>query len=169
MSNLQKTLEHVQQSPVFKAWHTDHPASYLSSFFKIIEQEDVEWWQVDFYYPKGDTITSFVVDDKVKLATKDAAIFKKPDSQVQALDLHSVVLDMKKALHIAEHLQQEKYHMEKPTRTIILLQNIHRTMWNISFLTNAFKLMNIRIDAQTGDVLEDSIVPLFDWGHQQAS
>ncbi len=169
MHDLHKTLEHVQQSAVFKAWFSEHPASYLSSFFKIIEGQDVEWWQVDFYYPKGDTITSFVVDDKVKLATKDGEVFKKPDDHVQALDLHAVVVDVKKALQIAGQLQKEKYHMEKTSKTIVLLQHMHRTLWNISFLTSAFRLVNIRIDAATGDVLEDSIVPLFEWGSQKAS
>ena len=168
-NNLQTTLQHVQNSPTFKAWLADHPSAYLSSFFKIIEGQDVDWWQLDFYYPKGDTITSFVVDDKVKLATKDSAVFKKPEDAVQALDLTSVSIDIKKALHVAQELQKEKYNTEKPSKTIVLLQTITRTMWNISFLTNNFKLVNIRVDAKTGDVLEDSIVPLFDWGKQKAS
>lgn len=169
MHSLRKTLAHVQQSPVFQSWLAEHPASYLSSFFKIIEKEEVDWWQVDFYYPKGDTITSFVVDDKVKLAAKDSAVFKKPHDVVPALDLMTVHIDVKKALQIAQKVQQEKYHTEKPSKTIVLLQMIHRTLWNISFLTSTFKLVNIRVDAQTGDVLEDSIVPLFDFSHQQAS
>ena len=169
MHKLQTALHHVQESPVFKAWQTDHPASYLSSFFKIIEHEDVDWWQVDFYYPKGDTITSFVVDDKVKLATKDAAVFKKPDTSVKALDLTAVHVTMQEALHVAQSLQQEKYKSEKTSKTVVLLQTLSQTFWNISFLTNSFKLVNIRVDAKTGDVLEDSIVPLFDFGHQKAS
>ena len=169
MHNLHKTLEQVQDSSVFQAWIADHPASYLSGFFKIIEQHEVDWWQLDFYYPKGDTITSFVIDDQVKLATKDSAIFKKPDTIVEALDLSAVQIDVKKALEVAHHLQQTKYHTEKPSKTIVLLQMIHRALWNISFLTSTFKLVNIRIDAKTGDVLEDSIVPLFDFGHQKAS
>ena len=169
MHSLRKTLEHVQQSPVFQAWFANHPASYLSSFFKIIEKEDVEWWQVDFYYPKGDTITSFVIDDKVKLATKDSAVFKKEKEPVLALDLTKVSIDIQKALQVAHTLQQEKYHMEKTSKTIVLLQTLNRTIWNISLLTSTFKLVNIRIDAKTGDVLEDSIVPLFDFGHQKAS
>src|SRR3989344_2864464 len=122
MHKLQTALHHVQESPVFKAWQTDHPASYLSSFFKIIEHEDVDWWQVDFYYPKGDTITSFVVDDKVKLATKDAAVFKKPDTSVKALDLTAVHVTMQEALHVAQSLQQEKYKSEKTSKTVVLLQ-----------------------------------------------
>ncbi len=169
MHNLQKTLDHVQASPMFKAWLADHPAAYLSSFFKIIEGQDVDWWQLDFYYPKGDTITSFVVDDKVKLATKDSAVFKKEKDIVQALDLKVVHIDIKRALQIAQERQQEKYHMEKPSKTIVLLQMIHRALWNISFLTSSFKLVNIRVDAKTGDVLEDSIVPLFDFDHQKVS
>lgn len=169
MRNLQTTLQSVQNSSVFQAWLADHPASYLSGFFKIIEQSDVDWWQVDFYYPKGDTITSFVIDDRVKLATKDSAIFKKPETTVEALDLAAVQIDVHKALEVAHHVQREKYHTEKPSKTIVLLQMIHRVLWNISFLTSTFKLVNIRIDAQTGEVLEDSVVPLFDFGHQKAS
>ncbi len=169
MNNLQKTLEHVQKSPVYQSWLEDHPEAYLSSFFKIIESQDVDWWQVDFYYPKGDTITSFVVDDKVKLATKDAAIFKKEKDTVPALDLTTVHVDVSKALHVAQDLQKEKYKTEKTSKTVVLLQNVRRTIWNISFLTSSFKLVNIRVDAKTGNVLEDSIVPLFDFGHQKAS
>src|SRR3989338_6559178 len=117
MHNLQKTLEHVQDSPTFKAWLADHPAAYLSSFFKIIEGQDVDWWQLDFYYPKGDTITSFVVDDQVKLATKDSAVFKKPEDAVQALDLATVLIDVQKALAAAHQIQKTKYHSEKTSKT----------------------------------------------------
>lgn len=169
MHKLQTALKQVQNSATFQAWLEEHPDSYLSSFFKIIEQEDVDWWQVDFYYPQGDTITSFVVNETVKLTTKDSAIFKKPESKIHALDLKTVLVDIQKALAKANEVREEKYKTEKTSKTIVLLQNISRTIWNISLLTHTFKLVNVRIDAGTGDVLEDSIVPLFDFGKQKAS
>ena len=152
MHNLHTTLKYVQESPVYKAWLSDHPSSYLSSFFKIIEHQDVDWWQVDFYYPKGDTITSFVVDDKVKLATKDAAVFKKPDTSVKALDLAMVKIDMAHALRAAQELQKEKYKGEKTSKTVVLLQTLAQTFWK-----SEVEFINIVRDANIGTNLLASL------------
>jgi len=163
---LQDVLEKVESSRVFDHWKKENEASYLCSFFKIVEQEEKDWWQVDFYNPKQDTITSFIKEKEVTLAGKNSKIFKKPNKTVDPLNLDEVSVDIKKALGIAEKLVKEKYEGETATKKIVILQHITDTMWNISFITKTLKLVNIKIDASTGDVLEDSMKNILEFKAQ---
>lgn len=160
---LQEVLERVEQSKVFTYWHKDNEDSYLSSFFKIIEDEEKDWWQVDFYNPKKDNMTSFIAEQEVKIAGKDSKIFKKNHEKIDKLDLTTVNISVQKALQLANDLLKEKYKEHRATKKIVILQNMKMTLWNVTFLTPSMKLLNVRIDADSGDILEDSLKSILEF------
>ncbi|MEK6903265.1 MAG: hypothetical protein AABW64_01290 [Nanoarchaeota archaeon] len=160
---LQDVLSRVESSKVFTYWQKENEDSYLSSFFKIIEDQEKDWWQVDFYSPKKDNITSFLIEQDVKIVGKDSKIFKKDHEIINKLNLAAVQITDQKAMQIAHELMQEKYKELKATKKIVILQNIKTTLWNISFITSGLKLLNVRIDAESGDVLEDSLKNILDF------
>ena len=163
---LQDVLERVESSKVYDYWKKENASSYLCSFFKIEEEEDKDWWQIDFYNPKHDTITSFVTEKEVHLAGKDSKIFKKENKVVDPLHLDEVTIDVTKAIAIAKKLLTDKYKGEIATKKIIILQHVISTIWNISFITGGLKLINIKIDATSGDIVEDSIKNILDFKDQ---
>ena len=163
---LKDVLERVEGSKVFEYWKKDNEESYLSSFFKIIEAEDKNWWQLDFYNPKKDKMTSFVAEKEIKLVGKDSKIFKREHDQVSELSLDNVNVDEKKAVQITLDLLKDKYDNAKVTKKIVILQNVQSIIWNISLLTPTLKLLNVRIDADSGAVLEDSYKNMLEFRSQ---
>ena len=163
---LQDVLERVESSKTFEYWKKDNEGSYLSSFFKIVEAEDKNWWQLDFYNPKKDKMTSFVAEKEIKLVGKDSKIFKREHDKVEKLILEKVHVDAGKAVQICLDLLKDKYDNAKVTKKIVILQNVQSIIWNISLLTPTLKLLNVRIDADSGAVLEDSYKNMLEFRSQ---
>ena len=152
--NLNEFLERVERSQDFTKWKKDNPKSYLCSFFRILEENDD--WQIDFYNPKSDTMTSFLAGDTVKVIDKDSKIFKHKDTEVEELRLKDVKFELETAMARVDEINNEK-----AIKRIIILQKINKnTTWNLTFITAAFSILNVKIDAGSGEILEQSIKPI---------
>ena len=47
-------------------------------------------------------------------------------------------------------------------KEVVILQNLDvGQVWNITYITKSFQTLNIKIDAETGDVLEDKLHQIF--------
>ena len=82
------------------------------------------------------------------------------------LSLDNVNVDEKKAVQITLDLLKDKYDNAKVTKKIVILQNVQSIIWNISLLTPTLKLLNVRIDADSGAVLEDSYKNMLEFRSQ---
>ena len=50
---------------------------------------------------------------------------------------------------------------EGAVKKIIILQNLdNKTVWNITYITDAFSILNMKLDAVSGEVLEQTIKPI---------
>ena len=56
-----------------------------------------------------------------------------------------------------------KSRKENTTKYIIILQNAEVTQWNISCFTDTFNLVNYLINARTGKLIDEKVVPLLSW------
>ncbi len=132
---------------------------FLCSVFIMsdIENLDKSTWQFDFYDESNKEITSYLMESKIKV-TENLEVFKKEETEVEQLNLNEVELSIEKALKISEEiLEKEK---EKSTKIIIILQQKDRSLWNISYVTTKFNLINIKIDAKTGEIVENTSASL---------
>ncbi len=156
LNKLKEFLEKIKDSNQFKEWNTSHKNSYFCSAFLIGADIDQHNWQIDFYNPENDKITSFIeVGGLITLKEED--VFKKPDDKVKELDLEKVKIDLEKALDKFERLKKKKYHSESPTQKIIILQNMDFIIWNITYINTSFNILNIKINAVNGKVIDDSL------------
>ena len=92
-------------------------------------------------------------------------VFKK-DGRVNPLDMKQVSVSVAKAMKACDDLLKDRYPAQVVTKRIILLQNIDRQIYNITLVTMTFHLLNIRIDARTGELIShnlQSIMGLGDW------
>ena len=50
-----------------------------------------------------------------------------------------------------------------PIKTIAILQNIkpHGNIWNLTYITQAFNTLNMKIDASTGKILDHNHSSIF--------
>lgn len=142
-------------SKVFKDWEQNNKNYYLSSYVLINEIP-----QFDFYNPKIDKITSFILNKTVEI-TKDQNIFKKSKDKIQKLNLEKIKITLKKAFNIINSLK--KYKNIKFTKKIVILQNIKIPLWNISLITSNFNILNIKINAVNGNIISENYESLLNF------
>jgi len=162
-SSFKKSLDVLVKSKEFKKWKETSKESYLASGFIMLNEDynenlDNLEWQIDFYSPSKDLMTSFFIKDKIISLKEGQKILKKEDVTIEELKLDKVKISLKDALAKIE----KKYPKDAPNKVIIILQSVKVPVWNISFLTSSFNLLNVNIDAEQGDIIKESMKPIFE-------
>lgn len=142
----------LTDSQVFKEWKENNKKDYLCSYVLINEVP-----QFDFYNPKTDKITSFIINKEIEMK-KEQNIFKKSKDKIYELNLDKVKIPLEKAEEIINNL--EKYKKETFNKKIIILQSKKNPLWNLSLITTTLNILNIKIDAVTGEVLSETFESL---------
>lgn len=158
---IKELLERVMNSKMYKNFNSENKA-YLCSFFKIDGEKEQDEWQVDFYNPEKDKITSFKeIGNQVSIIGKDSKIFKEKETKVNELRIDKVKLSPEEALNILESIRKKKYPEEEALRRILILQSTKefKENWNITYLTTSFNILNVKINAKNGKVIEESLKP----------
>jgi hypothetical protein len=159
MEDVKKELMELQDSEVYLAWKDNHPDAYLTHAFCMYESKGQVDWQFGFYHKDTDKITTFVMEDMIKKMPESEVL--KRDDMLNPVDMTKVDIDLMTALNVARTLQEEKYKGQSPLKIIVLLQNLREGLvWNITYLTQGFKTLNIKISAETGDVVDSSLKSL---------
>ncbi len=145
-------LKKIKSSKAFKEWN--HPEAYLCSLFILDSQV-----QFDFYSKKTKLVTSFKLENnKIITVGKDERIFQKESKDLEELDIAKIKINFQKAKEISDNVKKEKYPQENVTKEIYILQKINsKTIWNITKITSSFNIINIKLDADEGKVIEDVI------------
>lgn len=145
-------LKKIKGSKAFKEWN--HPEAYLCSIFMLDKQV-----QFDFYSKKTKLVTSFKIEnDKIVTVGKDERVFQKESRDLEELDINKIKINFQKAKEISDNVKKEKYPQENVTKEIYILQKIdNKSIWNITKITSSFNIINIKLDANTGKIIEDVI------------
>lgn len=157
-------LDNLEKSEEFKKWKGEHTDSYLAHIFRMDDGKGEELCLVG-YYNNDDTITSFEVNGDDIVLKSCEEIFKKDDSVVKQLDMDKVGLDFEQIKSIAEEFREKNYKNELPTKKIFILQNIDvGQVWNITIVTLSFNTLNLKIDANTGEIIHHHLASLMSMG-----
>ena len=159
---LKPALKKVEKNSDFKEWQKKNKETYFSYAFKI-PQEMNEDWQLGFYNKKNDRITTFTIAGESIKIRPEEEIFKKEEAKVNKIQLEKIKLTFENAMNEAEKFQQKNYPKDKSIKTIAILQNMPQfgNIWNITYITEAFNTLNMKIDASSGKVLGHSISAIF--------
>ena len=157
--DLKPALKNLEESKEFKMWRKKNKKTYISYAFKIPQEMGSNDWQFGFYNSKKDKITTFVITgDSIKIRPEEE-IFKKEDMKVKKIQLDKVNLTFDNAIGKADEFQQKKFSKDKSIKTIVILQNSQEfgDIWNITYITEAFNTLNMKIDASNGKMLEHNL------------
>ncbi|MBI2654556.1 hypothetical protein HYX02_07175 [Candidatus Woesearchaeota archaeon] len=160
--DLKPALEKLEESPEFKKWKQKNKDTYLSYAFKI-PQEMPNEWQLGFYDKKKDKITTFVINGNNIKVRLEEDVFKKESAKVNEISIAKVKLTFDTAIKKANEFQQKNFPKDRSIKTIAILQNLPKlgNIWNITYLTEAFNTLNMKIDAASGKMLEHNIQSVF--------
>jgi len=156
-------LERLEKHSEFKEWFNENKDCYFSYAMTVIEKNQQKEWHIGFYNPKDDKIATFLVDDERVSLMPEEEVFKKEDSKVNEINRKKMKLDLKEALAKATNLQKKEYAKELPVKIIVILQNLteYGNIWNMTFITQQFNTLNVKLDASTGKVREHKLSSIF--------
>ena len=151
---MKQILEKVTSSKEFKEW--EKQSNYLVSFFFMNNQ-----WSVDFYSPKTKKITSFLLKESGVEKSNEEKAFQKEEKQLEELKLDEVKVTLDEARSIANEIKKEKAPEEDTSKEIIILQKKKTIIWNITYITTSFNILNIKINASNKEIIEKKFEPIF--------
>ena len=152
--NLKNILNKIKESKEYVGWFKEHKEYFLSNVFIMLEDsENIGDIQFGFCNDTGEKITSFIFNEKIKDKFEDD-IFKKPGSKVSKIEIEEAKIEIEDALKIANKSNKEYYPTEFATKKMLILQNIEDMIWNITFITKSFNMINFKIDAKEGKLLK---------------
>ncbi|GEM_PF-540040 len=163
IAEVKEVLKKLEESKDFKTWHGANPKHYLASAFTVIEGKPVEW-QICFYNKKSDRITAFVISEQGVSHSAESEVFKEPDKKLEKLEEEKIKAGINDVLKTTEKFQKETYPVEKPVKIIVVLhkdQELSNIIWNITYLTQTFKTLTVKVDAETGEIKEHTLNSLF--------
>jgi hypothetical protein len=156
-------LKRLEESKEYQEWEEKNKESFLAHIFKMLDDMNIDDWQIGFYN-KDDTMTTFILTPQgIKIASTDS-IFKKPDVKIKQLDKEKIKIDITEALQTAEKIQTTEYKNESPSKIITILQKIDiGQIYNITYVTQSFKVLNFKVDSSTGKLLKKSLKSIMDF------
>lgn len=157
-------LDDIKSSKEFKDWQKKNNKDYLAHFFGYLDNDfKVESWEVGFYNPKKDSITTFKKNNEsVEIAPEQKVLKEK--SHVDELSLKEVKINHQKALQKAKKVAKKEYPQENFIKGFIILQHVKEGLiWNITLIGQSFKTLNIKISAQDGQVITHDYSKLFEF------
>lgn len=162
LMKLKETLDKIEKDAKFKEWKQENKKSYLSYAFCTLSGDETENWQLGYYSGEKDRMTTFSLADELAISPEEE-VFKKEDMMVKEIDIGKIKLDLKSAIEKIKKLQEESYPKEEPIKKIIILQNLENlgNVWNITYITRAFNTLNIKLDAENGEVLSHKLSSIF--------
>lgn len=161
VEKLKKAIKGLQKNKEFKEFKKKNPKAYLASYVVIIDGKKVGDWQIDFYQPGKHKMTTFILKEVIELKGEDD-IFQKEKAEVKELKLNEVKINLNDMLKLVEEFRKEKYPGEFPDKIVAVLQNLNeKVVWNVTCLTATLKILNIKLDAKNGKVLEEKIENVF--------
>jgi len=160
--DLKSALKKLEVSKDFKAWNKKNKNTYFSYAFKI-QQDMTNEWQLGFYNSKKDKITTFVINDSSIRIRPEEDVFKREETKVNKINIEKIKLTFEAALNKADYFQSKNYPNDKSIKTIVILQNIssYGDIWNITYITESFNTLNMKIDASNGKVIEHNLASVF--------
>lgn len=153
-------ISKVKESEQFKSLSDDY---YLAHIFKMLDDPNMNSWQVGYYSEKEESMTTFMVENDEITVAPPSEVFKKPESKLHGLEMDGVQFDWEQALGTSNSVMKEKYANQPPIKTFFILQNIEgEIVYNITYLTKTFNTINFKIAAESGEIKKEEVQSLMD-------
>ena len=162
---LNQALERLNKSKEYKDLIRENKDIFFSYALMTIEKNETSPWQLGFYNKATDKITTFVVGKDEIAMQKEEEVFKKPSMEVMPIDMEKAKLKFNEIIKKAEKFKKEEYPKETISKTIAILQNLQDfgIIWNITFMTDSFKTINLKINAENSEVISYNLESIMDF------
>ena len=161
INNVKDAYSFLINSSLFVDFCESEKNYYFVHAFRTRAANDDSGWEFGFYSKKKDKIVVFEINPLKRREPED--VFKA-EKTIIPLDLDVVKIDFLDASISAKSLLDDIYSAELIIKEIVLLQNTDSEVWNFTFITKAFNVINVKINAVSGSVVNHKKYGLFDLG-----
>ncbi|MCK5474080.1 MAG: hypothetical protein KAI53_01625 [Candidatus Aenigmarchaeota archaeon] len=153
--DIKDAIKKIKESPDFSKLEGKTLCSAIAFTNK---DNDIDKWELNYY--DGDTkkINRVVVSDVVELFPENS-LFKE-DSAVSQINENDIVVTTKDALKIAMKHNETQYK-QQAQKMFIALHAGKTPHWSINIITNVLSVIQIKISAKTGKIIESKTHNLF--------
>src|SRR3989338_4540160 len=140
LMDIAEAVKALETHKLFKEWKSSHKNGYLSSAFTMVENDVQAPWQLGYYHPENNKITTFIVENSTVAVVPEEEIFQKEEKRIKEVAVSDIRLILPEALKKADAFRQETYPREIVLKRICILQNLDKLglIWNFTFVTQAF-------------------------------
>ena len=153
----------LEKSEVFKKFKKDYPNAYLANLFSMMEPNNPKpEWHIGYYDKEKEKIVTFILSDEI-IQNPESEVFRD-GGHVTPVDLSKIKISLIDALQNAISHQKQKYPVDTPTKKIIVVQHIDgHYLYNMTFVTQTFKTLNIKVSTQDGRIVSSKLYSIFDF------
>lgn len=168
LTKFKSELSELEKTDVFKTFKKEHPESYLSGGFVIVEEliNMIKFdWQIDFYCPKNKKVYTFSLYNNTFILKDPDKLLQEHEKDMGKINLDNFKLTPHQVIDIINENMEKNKKSIIPSKIIITMQNIDgREIYNIIIVTFQFSVLNARIDANTGEILKLSEQNIMEFG-----
>ncbi|MEM4336561.1 MAG: hypothetical protein QXG86_00980 [Candidatus Woesearchaeota archaeon] len=158
MIELIKKLEACKE---FKEYCRDNKDIFLAHFFYMDDEPNKDIVQIGYYNKKTEMIVTFMVEKDKVTKNPEEKVFKEQQEVIMPLEMSKVKIDVEQAFEIADNFQKKKYPEQKPVKRVAILQHLPLgQVWNITYISNSFNTLNIKIDSEKKKIISDKLISL---------
>ncbi len=149
------------KSKVFSEFSEKHPSAYFVHAFYLQDDLNKDSIHLGFYDSEEDRLFTFVYDKEELSIRAEKEIFREESKKLVQVDMSKVALDIDDASRLVDEFQKKQYPNIKPFKKIFILQSLPiGQVWNVTFVLQDFKTLNIKMDSSTGEVLEHNLLSI---------
>ena len=161
--NILEIIKKVETSDDFIDISELYEDLFLAHVFIMLDGDKLMDTQVGYYNPDNSKMTSFVLSDDEIQCLPETDVFQKPGTEIESVNKEHISLEFDEIKKLALGILSEKYK-QSPSKQIYILQNVQsRQVWNVTFLTNGFSTINVKIDSSSGEIVSHEEVNLVDF------
>jgi len=155
-----KIIVKIEESEEFKAHKKNSPEIYLVHIFAMLDAANKGIYQVGYLNPKTDKVITFIVDEKITV-NPESEVLKEPETTIFPLDLDKVSLDEDSMVSKITEFKEKTYPKLNVLKSFYILQHIDiGQVFNFTYLTADFKTLNLKMEANSGEILRHSLKDL---------
>lgn len=155
-------LSNLHQTTVFKNWKKKHSEAFLSHFFCPITKDfqAKSYWDIGYFNPQDEKIAIFSHQGKNNFIIKpEEEVFKKENTKVEVLEMDKVKFSFEESVNLLKEKIPTLFPNEHPGDGFIILQSFSDDLlWNFTFMSLSMKFLNVKINAETGEINSHQIV-----------
>jgi len=157
----EELINEVEATPEFKEWKKGHSGFYLAHAF-VMPSDGV--WQIGYYDKESNKVDTIIkLGDEIRI--EPAQEILKASQEIFPLNPADVKLTVKEALEKANECIKDNYPKEILLKHFLIIQHLEgATIFNITYMTQSFSTINIKLSTIDGKVIKHSKEKLADFG-----